>query len=109
LSILLSPGELDGHRFDHLSPGSVDPVQVDLSLGGEVVGKATFHAYGEGWGSFAEICIVPSRRRQGLATRAYDAMESLGITIVPSETRSRLGEAFWQDRNSRSAPTAVAA
>jgi hypothetical protein len=68
---------------------------------GKEVGYARFVENGNGTHSATTIFVYPEHRRQYIATRIYEYVESLGITITPAAVQSDLGKIFWDKRNDK--------
>ena len=97
IKLTISKWHLDKDRFSEYAD---DPTKVWLLrawVGNEVVGFAEFY---EDWGTVENVQVVPEYRRQGIATRLYNAIEKrFGIKLTPSSQIEPDGMAFWKNRN----------
>jgi len=89
-------GYLAHARYD---PATTTPITVQASLRGEDALVGLFmYRHGEGWGSFSDVWVDPTKRRRGVATAVYDEIERRGVAVVPSSGLDEDGALFWEAR-----------
>jgi len=68
------------------------------------IGTVEMHSDGKGTPYVAQdLGISPKYKRQGLASKLYDYIESLGFNVEPAppEQQTDAGKAFWKSRQQK--------
>jgi predicted GNAT family acetyltransferase len=82
-------------------PTSTGGVEIHAYRDGQEVGWVRFRRLQNGQVKAAMVHVPERFRRQGAGTAMYQyARNELGLDIVPSDSQTDLGQAFWQKQRS---------
>jgi GNAT superfamily N-acetyltransferase len=83
-------------------PTSTGGVEIHAYRDGQAVGWVRFQKLRTGQYKAAMVHVPERYRRQGVGTAMYQyARNELGLDVVPSDSQTELGQAFWNKQQAQ--------